>query len=69
MLQISTKEIWDFLQIKEKTKEKIEWEYTEDEVEIKFCLREWNRMHFNRSSETSLASEEWEEEISSRESY
>ena len=63
MMQRSTREIWDFLQIKEKKKEKIEWEYTEDDTIIKFRLREWNIIHFNQSSETPLASQMWEDKL------
>ena len=60
MHQSSTQDIWNFLQEKEKTKGDIEWEYTENDDDIKFRLREWNILHFNQSSETSLASTAWE---------
>lgn len=40
MMNSSTQDIWNYLQEKEKTKETIEWEYTEDETETKFRLRE-----------------------------
>lgn len=59
-----TEMIWKFLQEKEKTKEHIDWEYTEDEDPIKFRLREWNILHFNQSIETPLASAEWEKKLS-----
>ena len=64
MMQATTKEIWDFLQAKEKTNDKIEWEYTEQEQEIEYRLREWNILHFNQSIGTPLASTEWEANLS-----
>ena len=60
MMQATTKAIWDYLQEKERTKDTIEWEYTEDDEDIKFRLKEWNILHFNQSIETPLAEEKWE---------
>lgn len=57
MMGSPIKDIWDFLQAKEKTKEYIDGEYTEDESEIKLRLREWNILHFAQASETPLATE------------
>ena len=57
----TTKEIWNYLQIKEKNQDKIAWEYTENEADIKRRLREWNMIHFNQAVETPLATEQWEQ--------
>ena len=67
MMQSTTKEIWDFLQLKERTKEKIDWEFTEDENYIQFRLREWNILHFNQSHATPLASATWEKHLTPEE--
>lgn len=63
MMDSPIKDIWDFLQAKEKTKENIDWEYTEDEAEIKLRLREWNILHFAQAAETPLATKEWEQAL------
>ena len=63
MMKSTTKDIWDYLQLKERTKEDIQWEFTEDEDKIKFRLKEWNVLHFNQSVETPLASEQWENNL------
>ena len=61
MLKSTTKEIWDYIQV---TPDKeIRWVYIEEASEILCRLREWNILHFNQSSETPLASKEWEEAL------
>ena len=62
MKNSTTQEIWDYTQT---TPEKeIQWEYTEDEKDIKFRLREWNILHFNQAHPTPLATPEWDKRLS-----
>ena len=63
MMEAPTHEIWKFLQEKERTREKVEWDYTEDDEDIKVRLKEWNILHFNQSSETPLATKRWEQPL------